>query len=202
MIAYVYARKGIEKDKVHGLGTCKVRLVYVGDKIRNMITGESTRVLSESRRPPAAGWEIDLQTAAAPLLGLNHNRDVDITAAFPAVSMPYHGQRHYVRARGRLLQCLCDQYKVKYVQGESERLCWMLKKNLYGFPCAQDNFDSHIAFQLTSDQWSLLCPELSFHMWVKTQSQTVGKFNPSTGEVTSTTHERATGLLVKYVDDC
>ena len=202
MIAYVYARKGIEKDKEHGLGTCKVRLVYVGDKIRNMITGESTRVLSESRRPPAAGWEIDLQTATAPLLGLNHNRDVDITAAFPAVSMPYHGQRHYVRARGRLLQCLCAQYNIEYVEGKSERLCWMLKKNLYGFPCAQDNFDSHIAFQLKTDQWSLLCPELSYHMWVKTVAQTVGKFNPDTGEVTTTTHERAVGTLVKYVDDC
>ena len=82
---------------------------FTRTKIRNMITGESTRVLSESRRPPAAGWEIDLQTATAPLLGLNHNRDVDITAAFPAVSMPYHGQRHSLLFTGNVYRyCLLE----------------------------------------------------------------------------------------------
>ena len=83
-LAYVYTRKGIEKDK-EGFGTCKVRCVYVGDRIHNMITGMVTKILSESRRPPAAGWEIDLQTDVSQILGLNHTRGVDITSAFPAV---------------------------------------------------------------------------------------------------------------------
>ena len=177
-----------------------MRCVYIGDRISNLRTGRPTKVLSESRRPPAAGWEIDLQTAASPLLGLNHTRDVDITAAFPAVPMPYHGQRHYVRARGRLLECLCEHFKV----GVDPNLCWGLKKNLHGYPCAQDNFDAHLAFQLSTDGWKLLAPELTHHLWVKTEVQTVRKLQEGTGDgispkIITTSHERVIAMLVKWL---
>ncbi|MEE2752733.1 MAG: hypothetical protein VX910_02030 [Candidatus Latescibacterota bacterium] len=213
-IAYVYARKGIEKCPD---GKPKVRCVYVGDRIYNLITGMLTRVLSQSRRPPAAGWEVDLQTAASQMLGLHHTKDADITSAFPAVPMPYYGQRHYVRARGRLLECLCDHFKVGY----DEQLCWALKKNLYGFPCAQDNFDAHLAFQLEADGWKLLAAELTHHLWIKTEEQIVdciGQPKPAIPVVDqaharvphSTSNETITqksltkvvAMLVKYVDGC
>ena len=42
MIAYVYARKGVEKD---GTGKPKIRLVYVGDRILNLKTREPTKIL-------------------------------------------------------------------------------------------------------------------------------------------------------------
>ena len=205
-LAYVYARKGIEKDK-DGYGSqcemCICRRSH--QQYAHRTAHQGFKVLSESRRPPAAGWEIDLRTAASQLLRINRTRDVDITAAFPGVPVPYHGERHYVRARGRLLECLCEHFKV----GVDTNLCWVLNKNLYGYPCAQDNFDAHLAFQLSMDGWKLLAPELTHHLWVKTEIQTVRKFQDlseqpelTSPNITTISHERVVAMLVKYVDDC
>ena len=78
-----------------------------------------------------------------------------------------------------------------------------MDKDLYGFPCAQDNFDSHICFQLVVDGWEMLQPDLTHHLWVK-----YGPASPirilREGEVVSTQvcnrPQHVVGLLVKYVD--